>query len=69
MLEPYSQNTGSIVLVFNNFPLYSALIHQEQNAMAATHLLGEMRMHITFSHTSNATRSDVADIFNLFLEI
>ena len=69
VLEPYSQNTGSIGLVFNNFPFYSALIHQEQNAMAATHLLGEMRMHITFSRTFNATRSDVTGIFNLFLGI
>ena len=42
MLEPYSQNTGIIVLIFNNCPLYSAMIHQEQNAMAATHLLGEI---------------------------
>ena len=43
VLEPYSQNTGIVVLVFNNFPLYSALIHQEQNAMVATHLLGEIK--------------------------
>lgn len=41
MLEPYSQNTGIVIAGVNNFPLYSALIHREQNVMAATHLLGK----------------------------
>lgn len=50
-LELYSQNTGTIVLIFNHFPLYSGLTNQEQNVIAVTYLLREIEnTHLLFTY-------------------